>query len=163
MGTQRMELRKLEALSGLNSQCHHGNSSSTRISDQQIFITQKRILCVDDDQVGSLIRGDILESEGYSVVTKYCPVEALSCDLSRFDLAVVDFQMPIMNGRELLLRMRAMGATFPIILLSAMASFLSEEERVLFSRCVDKGEPVSNLLDVIATFLDPHEIPDFGC
>jgi hypothetical protein len=68
-----------------------------------------------------------------------------------------------MNGRELLLRMRAMGATFPIILLSAMASILSEEERVLFSRCIDKGEPVSNLLDVIATSLDPNEIPDFGC
>ena len=163
MGAQRMELKKLGALSGLDFQCHDGNANSTRISNQQIFIVQKRILCVDDDQVGSLIRGNILESEGYSVVTKYCPVEALNCDLSRFDLAVVDFQMPIMNGRELLLRMRAMGATFPIILLSAMASFLSEEERVLFSRCIDKGEPASNLLDVIAKFLDPNEIPDFAC
>jgi hypothetical protein len=84
MGTQRMELRKLGALSELNSQCHHGYANSTRISDQQIFIVQKRILCVDDDQIGSLIRGEILESEGYSVVTNIVrtrPSVATSRDL----------------------------------------------------------------------------------
>jgi hypothetical protein len=58
--------------------------------------------------------------------------------------------------------MRAQHARFPIMLLSASASTLSPEDRVLFSQCLDKGEPVSHLLDVIAAFLDPNEIPDCG-
>jgi hypothetical protein len=67
-----------------------------------------------------------------------------------------------MTGRELFLRMRARGARFPIILLSGLSSYLSHEDRVLFSRCVDKGEPVSNLLGTIARFLGLSEIPDLG-
>jgi CheY-like chemotaxis protein len=121
---------------------------------------QRRLLCVDDDVAGTTIRGQILESEGYAVVLKFCPLDALNCDLAGFDLAIVDFEMPGMNGRELFLRMRSRGARFPIILLSGLSSYLSHEDRVLFSRCVDKGEPVSNLLGTIVRFLGPSEICD---
>jgi hypothetical protein len=31
-----------------------------------------------------------------------------------------------------------------------------------WSKCLDKGEPVRHLLDLIAAFLEPNEIPDFG-
>jgi CheY-like chemotaxis protein len=123
---------------------------------------QKRILCVDDNVVELTLRGRILESQGYSVVLLSCPIQALRCDLSAFDLAVLDFDMPGLNGRDLFLRMRALHARFPILLLSACASTLCPEDCVLFSRCINKGEPVRHLLDVIAAFLDPNEIPDFG-
>jgi CheY-like chemotaxis protein len=123
---------------------------------------KKRILCVDDEMIGLIIRGQIFEDEGYSVVVKMCPFEALRCNLSEFDLAVVDFEMPGMNGCELLLRMRALGARFPIILLSGSASSLSDEDRVLFSRCIDKADSIRSLLDTIGKFLDPNELPDFG-
>jgi CheY-like chemotaxis protein len=86
----------------------------------------------------------------------------LRCDLSTIDLAILDFDMPGMNGRDLFLRMRALHARFPILLLSASASTLSPENRVLFSKCLDKGEPARQVLDVVAAFLDPNEIPDFG-
>lgn len=135
---------------------------SRRRADQEGALAERmRLLCVDDDILGAEIRGQILESEGYSVVLKHCPLDALTCDFSIFDLAVVDFEMPKMNGRELLLRMRAMGASFPIILLSGLSPFLSFDDRVLFSRCLDKGEPVHRLLDTISNFLDPS-IPDCG-
>jgi DNA-binding LytR/AlgR family response regulator len=62
-------------------------------------IRQHRILCVDDDIVGTTLA-------------------TLPCDLSMFDLAVLDFQMPGLNGRELFLRMRALGARVPIVLLT---------------------------------------------
>src|SRR5271168_1457962 len=123
----------------------------------------KRILCVDDNVLELTLRGKILELQGYSVVLVSCPIQALRCDLSAFDLAILDFDMPGMNGKELFLRLRALHARFPILLLSASASTLHPEDGVLFSRCNDKGEPVRHLLDVIATFLDPNEIPDFGC
>jgi DNA-binding response OmpR family regulator len=108
------------------------------------------------------LRGKILELQGYAVVLVSCPRQALRCDLSTFDLAILDFDMPGMNGRDLFLRMRARHARFPILLLSGSASTLSLEDRVLFSQCLDKGGPVRHLLDIIAAFLDPNEIPDFG-
>jgi CheY-like chemotaxis protein len=124
---------------------------------------QKRILCVDDNVPELTLRGKILELQGYSVILLSCPIQALRCDLSIFDLAILDFDMPGMNGRDLFLRMRALHARFPILLLSASASTLGPDDCVLFSKCLDKGEPVHHLLDVIAAFLDPNEIPDFGC
>jgi CheY-like chemotaxis protein len=140
----------------------HGESQSILADRVQPSFAQKRILCVDDNVLELRLRGKILELQGYSVVSLSCPIEALRCDLSTFDLAILDFDMPGMNGRDLLLRMRALHARFPILLLSACASALGSEDCVLFSKCLDKGEPVRHLLDVIAAFLDPNEIPDLG-
>lgn len=123
---------------------------------------KRRILCVDDEIAGTRIRGEILEKHGYSVALYHCPSAVLRCDLSLFDLAVVDFQMPELNGRELFLRMRALGARFPIVLLAGAVDALSYEDRVLFARCIDKGRSVQNLLEAIAEFLDPNQTPDFG-
>jgi CheY-like chemotaxis protein len=120
------------------------------------------ILFVDDEIVGTQIRGQILEEYGYSVVVYHHPLAALECDLSLFALAVIDFQMPGLNGRELLLRMRALGARFPIVLLTGCVDRLSHEDRVLFARCIDKGTSIKCLLDAIAEFLDPNQLPDFG-
>jgi CheY-like chemotaxis protein len=88
--------------------------------------------------------------------------QVLRYDLSTVDLAVLDFDMPGMNGRDLLLRMRALHARFPILLLSGSVYAVSPDSRVLSSKCLDKGDPVRHLLDCIAGFLDPNEIPDFG-
>ena len=121
-----------------------------------------RILCVDDEIVGTRIRGEILVDQGYSVVLHHSPLAALRCDLSLVDLAIVDFQMPELNGRELLLRMRALGARFPIVLLTGAVDTLSHQDRILFARCFDKSRPIQQLLETIAEFLDPNQIPDFG-
>ena len=122
----------------------------------------RHILCVDDEVVGTRLRGEILKEHGYSVALYHCPLSALCCNLSVFDLAVLDFQMPVLNGRELLLRMRALGARFPIVLLTGCVEVLSYEDRVLFSRCLDKSMPTQTLLDTIAQFLDPNQVPDFA-
>lgn len=70
--------------------------------------------------------------------------------------------MPGLNGRELLLRIRAMGARFPIVLLTGCLAGLSREERVLFSRCIDKSMPIHYLLDTIEGFLDLNQGADYG-
>jgi hypothetical protein len=58
--------------------------------------------------------------------------------------------------------MRALGARFPIVLLAGCVDTLSHEERVLFARCLDKGMPIQRLLETIAEFLDPDQVPDWG-
>jgi aquaporin Z len=123
---------------------------------------KRRILCVDDEIVGTMLRGQILKEHGYSVAICNCPFAALQYDLSIFDLAVLDFHMPGLNGRELFLRMRASGARFPIVLLSGCVNGLSDEDRVLFARCLDKNMPIQYLLDTIAEFIGPNQIPDWS-
>lgn len=138
-----------------------------RISKQPINTSpaafhKHRILCVDDDVLGTTIRAEILEETGYSVVVFHSPLEATRCDLSMFSLAILDFEMPELNGRELFLRIRAMGARFPIVLLTGCLEALSHEDCVLFARCIDKSMPIRCLLDTIAEFLDPNQVPDYG-
>lgn len=123
---------------------------------------RQRILCVDDEVEGTRMRGQILEEEGYSVAVYHSPRASLRCDLSMFSLAILDFEMPELNGRELLLRMRALGARFPIVLLTGCVDSLSHENRVLFARCIDKGAPIRCLLETIAEFIGKDQFPDVG-
>ena len=132
------------------------------MSFRNVDSNKHRILCVDDEIIGTRMRGEILKEHGYSVVLYHCPLAALGCDLSTFDMAVMDFQMPGLTGRELFLRMRALGARFPIVLLTGCVDALSYEDRVLFARCLDKGMPIQRLLETIGEFLEPNQVPDWG-
>jgi hypothetical protein len=70
--------------------------------------------------------------------------------------------MPGLNGRELVLRVQALGARFPTVLLTGCMNALSYEDRALFARCIDKGMPIARLLDTIAEFLAPNPGSDSG-
>jgi CheY-like chemotaxis protein len=116
------------------------------------------ILCVDDEHIGLGVRTALLEDEGYYVTAVSCPLMALEHDVSQFHLAILDFDMPGLNGFQLLLRLRAKHASFPIVLLSGMSRELPNDIRAMFSSCVDKGEPIHILLNTIRSYLTP--IPD---
>ena len=113
------------------------------------------ILCVDDDHVGLGLRAALLEDEGYSVTAVSCPLMALEYDVSQFHLAILDFDMPTLNGFQLLLRLRTAHASFPIMLLSGMSRELPNDMRIMFSSCLDKGEPIPILLNTICSYLAP--------
>lgn len=144
------------------------NSGDIGRSDKEIVnvsaqqIRRYHILCVDDEVVGMITRAEILREHGYSVAVYSSPLEVLRCDLSAFDFAILDFEMPSLNGRDLFLRMRALGARFPIVLLTGGLGSVSVEDRILFARCIDKGMPIRRLLDTIAEFLNPNLFPDYG-
>lgn len=123
---------------------------------------QRHILCVDDEIIATNARAEILGEYGYIVHVCNSPIESLHCDLASFDLAIVDFQMPVLNGRDLLLRMRSRGARFPVILLTGDLGALRHEDCVLFSRCIDKIAPIDSLLDSIDEFLGPNQVSDYG-
>lgn len=140
----------------------HAGVKKPALRDTAQQSRKRCILCVDDEIIGTAMRGEILKEFGYSVVLSHSPLDALRFDLSMFDLAILDFQMPDLNGRELLLRMRALGARFPIILLTGCVDLLTQEDRVLFARSIDKGTPFEHLLDTIAEFLNPDEASEYG-
>jgi CheY-like chemotaxis protein len=119
------------------------------------------ILCVDDDVSGLEARAALLEEEGYCVTAVSCPMRALEFDVTKFHLAVLDFAMPALDGFQLLLRLRAAQASFPIVLLSGMSRNVPDDMRRAFSSCLDKGEPIDLLLNAVrfhlTAILDPPE------
>jgi len=143
-------------------------SRTAATPDRQLANTSRaqfqkhRILCVDDEVMGTRMRTEVLRQQGYSVDLYHSPVEAVCCDVLLFNLAILDFEMPELNGRELLLRLRALGARFPTVLLTGRLEALSYDDRVLFTRCLDKGMPISRLLDVVRELLDQDAVSDYS-
>jgi len=159
-----LDRRHLGTLANVSSQIRN-NAARSDMETTPVLPERFRrhsILCVDDEVIGTVMRAEILREHGYSVVVCHSPLAVLDCDLSTFDLAIIDFHMPGSNGRDLFLRLRALGARFPIVLLTGCLETLSCEDCALFARCIDKGMSIHRLLDTIAEFLDPNPIPDYG-
>src|SRR5687767_14082630 len=82
----------------------------------------KRILIVDDEPDTVAVLKAILEHAGYAVSTATNGAEALdSVASARPDLIVLDQMMPIMDGKQALVRLKGSYATkeIPVVILSA--------------------------------------------
>jgi CheY-like chemotaxis protein len=87
------------------------------------------ILLVDDNPDGLLVRRLLLEEMGWCVEVAIDGEEGLKLfESSSFDVVVVDYRMPRMNGVEMIARVRAKDATARIILLSSVVEPLGLTE-----------------------------------
>lgn len=79
------------------------------------------VLAVDDNEINLRIISKNLEKKGVSVQTFFSPIEALASVRSgtKYDLVIVDLQMPEMNGFELAAEIRKVLPHVPIIASSA--------------------------------------------
>jgi CheY-like chemotaxis protein len=90
----------------------------------------QRILLVDDNVGGLRARKCVLEEHGFAVTTCPCPHEALGeFERGDFHLLVTDYCMPLMNGGDLIRRIREIRPQVPIILLSGMVEPLGLTEK----------------------------------
>jgi CheY-like chemotaxis protein len=88
-----------------------------------------KVLLVDDNRDGLLVRRLLLEEAGFHVQVARCGSEALDLFSStRFDVVVTDYCMPHMNGGELIVRLRTLDANARIILLSGFVEPLGLTE-----------------------------------
>ena len=79
-----------------------------------------QILVVDDESGVRELVGDVLELEGYEVTIAIDGLDALSrIRKEKFDLYVLDINMPKIDGLVLLEKVRAAGDLTPALLLSA--------------------------------------------
>lgn len=85
---------------------------------------RKRILVVDDEETLCEALRFNLESEGYSVDTAHSAEEALSMDLSSYDLFLLDIMMGEISGTQLARIIKTSSATSskPIIFCTAKDS-----------------------------------------
>jgi CheY-like chemotaxis protein len=92
-------------------------------------IPAPRILLVDDNRDGFVVRKLLLEEAGFQVQVAACGDEALDlCSSTRFDVVVTDHRMPGMNGTELIERLRSCDASTRFILLSGFVEPLGLTE-----------------------------------
>jgi len=112
-------------------------------------MSAQKILCIDDEAVGLAVRKMMLESEGFEVAV--APDGKTGLQLfsnNRFDLVVLDYSMPGMNGGEVAQAIRQLRPETPIILLSAYVT-LPDEHVELADAYVTKGESTEVLLALI--------------
>ncbi len=80
---------------------------------------KSNILIVDDEERASQIIQDLFELEGFRVFTAENGQTALKCiESTPIDLVITDFEMPIMNGFELLQAVNRGYPDLPVIMLT---------------------------------------------
>lgn len=83
-----------------------------------------RILVVEDDAVGAEVLARGLREHAYAVDVASDGLAALEqAQINSYDLIVLDVMLPRLDGVEVCRRLRADGATVPILLLTARGGF----------------------------------------
>lgn len=117
-----------------------------------------RVFVVDDDQDIRDLITFVLQRAGYEVVSLEDPLAALAlAESTGFDLAVLDWSMPRMDGGELCARLRRLPplAAVPILILTAHADPATRERafEVGASGFMSKPFVLDELTDVVAKML----------
>jgi DNA-binding response OmpR family regulator len=82
-------------------------------------MNKKTLLLVDDEQMIVSLLGDFLESKGYDVQRAFDGVEGLKVyQASKPDIAVLDINLPGMNGIELGKKIKKINGGIKIVFIS---------------------------------------------
>ena len=84
-----------------------------------------RILLIEDDPTNIELFESALESDGHEIVTERDGAAGEARASDRFDLILLDIQLPKKDGLEVCRSLRARGLRMPVVALSA--SVLPEE------------------------------------
>ncbi len=114
------------------------------------------LLCVDDDVQCLAIRKIMLEAFGFKVTTTPDPRQGLRLHAAhKFDAAVLDFQMPYLNGGELAKSMKMARPDVPVVILSGLP-YLPEETPEYYDRFFCKTESGIKLAQEIRQLIATH-------
>ncbi|MBA3534722.1 MAG: response regulator [Ardenticatenales bacterium] len=110
----------------------------------------KTILIVEDEYAIAQMLSEVLDEEGYRVVTAANGREGLEClARERPDLILCDVMMPVMDGRELYRQVRMIPQynSIPFVLMSAVPKLLSEGDS--YDAFLSKPLNLDHLIDTI--------------
>ncbi|MCK6389398.1 MAG: ATP-binding protein, partial [Azonexus sp.] len=128
-----------------------GDSTTEQAADGGV-LAGKRVLLVEDIPTNQLVAGEMLTELGLNVVTVDNGREALeemSRNGLRYDLILMDVQMPEMDGLEATRRLRS-GLVLPELPIIAMTAHALDEEK---GRCLAAG-----MNDFISKPIDPDTL-----
>lgn len=113
------------------------------------------VFYVDDNPKSSRLLTSVLEECGFRVITKNDPLEALAlCQRTYFDLALIDYEMPTMNGSRLAQEIKFLVPDVPVILLSGRST-LPKTELAFVDAHFGFGTSLDDLLWTMRTLAQP--------
>ena len=111
------------------------------------------LLLVDDDLLQLELRALVLKMSGFTVLTASSPVEAISIVAQQpaheIDLAIVDYEMPLMNGCVLADYLKARYPGLKIILHSGELD-IPESQMGSVDAFVPKSDGIARLLEEVS-------------
>ena len=127
----------------------------TGLSSAAPNLARPRIMLVDDEVDQLRLRARIIASRGYEVVTAHDPFLAIRLAADEtWDVAVLDYQMPGMNGCELADRLRETMPALKIALYSGVVA-IPESDIQKVDLFISKADGVFELLRCISNLLKP--------
>lgn len=116
------------------------------------------VLVVDDDMgmVDTLV--DILSANGYDVAGAHSGEAAISMvSEAHYDVALMDIQMPGLNGVEALKAIRTVAPHLPVIMMTAFTSdeLVEEARRASAVAILFKPFDIARVLDLISDSARP--------
>lgn len=105
------------------------------------------VLLVDDDLQYLELRAQVMKSCGFSVITAPGPMEAISmlAKTNAIKVAVLDYQMPVMNGCLLADRLKSMCPKLKIILHSGAVA-IPESQMTNIDVSISKSDELARLI-----------------
>ena len=111
------------------------------------------ILIVEDNEKNMKLVRDVLQVKGYSTVEAGTAEEGLKLTAEhKFDLILMDIQLPGMNGIDALHLLRAKAATADIPVIAVTASVMQQDKKQIMEAGFDAyvGKPI-NLKEFLET------------
>lgn len=116
----------------------------------------RQILVVDDDPGTVQVMTMILASEGYPVRAATNGQEALAAIISEQPaLVLLDLNMPVMSGWELIKQLRTSTISVPVVVMTAGQRARDEAARLNVAGHLSKPFDLDDLLRIVAQFTAP--------
>ncbi|MGA8733560.1 MAG: response regulator [Terriglobales bacterium] len=117
------------------------------------MINLGRIFYVDDSPKSRRLLTSVIRSCGFEVISAGDPLEALSrIRKTSFDLALLDYQMPHLNGSQLAERIKRTKPDVPVVLISGFSA-LPPFELIFVDAHVGRGATLDELLDTMRSLI----------
>jgi CheY-like chemotaxis protein len=114
------------------------------------------VFYVDDNPKSSRLLTSVLEECGFRVIAKNDPMEALAlCKRTYFDLALLDYEMPLMSGSQLAQEIKYLVPDVPVVLISGRTA-LPSTELAFVDAHFGFGTALDDLLWTMRMLVRPH-------
>jgi len=110
-----------------------------------------RILVADDDAVTCQLMSEVLSRDGSTVIGETDPRRALArAAEEHIDLAIVDVQMPDLDGLALLRTLRGRSPDLPVVIMTAFGSIQTAVDAIAYG-AVDYVSKPMNVEEIRST------------
>jgi PAS domain S-box-containing protein len=134
------------------------NASSQHIAATPVLTGPATILVVEDNEMVLEMARELLENNGYTVLSAYLPEDAINIARQHkggLNLLLTDVIMPQMNGPDLYERLKEFTSDLPVLYMSGYTGNVNVHDGTLEeeARCIAKPFTAETLLSEVARVL----------